>query len=77
MTDEEFLKEFSEVLAVEEGSLTLDTPLAGLPEWDSVAYLSTMVFLDEKMHVNLSPDAMIECKTAGELLSVARGLQQQ
>ena len=76
MTDEEFLREFTEVLAVEENSLTLDTSLDGLPEWDSVAYLSTMVFLDERMHVTLSPDAMLTCKTPGELLSKARSLEQ-
>lgn len=75
MTDDEFLKGFAEIVASDEGSLTLDTPLASLQGWDSVAYLSTMVFLEESMGVTLSPDVLVNVNTVAELLASARTLQ--
>jgi acyl carrier protein len=75
MTDEAFLKGFAEIVGVEDGSLTLDTPLTGVEGWDSVAYLGTMVFLEENMGVTISPDVLVNVKTAMEILSGARALQ--
>ena len=75
MTDEEFLKGFAEIVAIDEGSVTLDTPLASLEEWDSVAVLSTIVFVDENMGVALSPNVLQNVKTVADLLSSARALQ--
>ena len=75
MTDEEFIKGFAEIVGVDEGDLTLDTTLATLEGWDSVAYLSTMVFLEQSMGVTLSPDVIVNVKTVAELLSSARALQ--
>jgi acyl carrier protein len=75
MTDQEFLKGFAEVVAADERTLALDTPLASLEGWDSVAYLSTMVFVEESMGVTLTPDTLLDLKTASDILSSARALQ--
>ena len=53
MTRDEFLVEMQDVLQTEE-DLTLDMPLAEIPEWDSLAIMSTMAFLDSRMGVKLS-----------------------
>jgi acyl carrier protein len=74
MTDEEFLKGFAEVVAADEGSFGLQTPLSTLEGWDSVAYLSTMVFVEENMGVVLTPEVLIGVKTPAEILSAARAL---
>jgi acyl carrier protein len=75
MTDEEFLRGFAEIVASDEGSLTLDTPLASLEGWDSVAYLGAMVFLEENTGVTLPPDVLVNVKTVAEILSSVRALQ--
>ena len=74
MTDEDFLKGFAEVVAADEGSFDLETPLSTLEGWDSVAYLSTMVFVEENMGVVLTPDVLISVKTPSDILSTARSL---
>jgi acyl carrier protein len=75
MTDQEFLKGFAEVLSADERTLDLNTPLANLEGWDSVAYLSTMIFVEENMGVTLTPDILLDLKTASDILSSARALQ--
>jgi acyl carrier protein len=75
MTDEEFLKGFADVVAADEGSFSLDSPLASLEGWDSVAYLGAMVFVEENMGVILTPDVLVNVKTIGEILTSARALQ--
>jgi acyl carrier protein len=75
MSDEDFLRFFAEATGADEGSVRLDTELASLEGWDSVAYLSTMTFLDEQMGVALKPDQMLEAVTVGDILTTARTLQ--
>lgn len=43
-----------EVLDVEAGSLTSETLLADVEEWDSIAALSLIVMLDEKFEKTVS-----------------------
>lgn len=43
-----------EVLDVEAGSLTCETMLADIEEWDSIAALSLIVMLDEKFEKTVS-----------------------
>lgn len=75
MTDQEFLKGFAEVLSADEDTFDLQTPLTSLEGWDSVAYLSAMIFVEENMGVILTPDILLELKTASDILSSARALQ--
>ena len=75
MTDQDFLVFFAEAVGADEELIKLDTELASLEGWDSVAYLSTMTFLDEKMGVVLNPDQMLEAVTVEDILKTARSQQ--
>ncbi len=53
MTETEFLKEFQDVLQTEE-DISMDTVLDDLDEWDSLAVMSTMAFLESSFNVKTS-----------------------
>jgi acyl carrier protein len=72
MTDEDFLRFFADAVGAAEGSVSLDTELQTLEGWDSVAYLSTMTYLDENLGVAVSPDQLVEAKTTADILKLAR-----
>jgi acyl carrier protein len=65
-----FLEEFADMLGTNPADLTPSTPLSSLENWDSVAYLSTMVLLDEKVGVTISPDELVAARTVQDLLDV-------
>jgi hypothetical protein len=75
MSDEEFLARFGEVVGEEPSSLSLATELKGLEGWDSVAYLSATVMIDEGMGVAVSPEIFVDAITIGDLLVAARAAQ--
>jgi acyl carrier protein len=54
MNLQEKLALIEEVLDVETGSLTPETLLAEVDEWDSIAALSLIVMLDEKFEKTVS-----------------------
>lgn len=54
MNLQEKLALIEEVLDVETGSLTPETLLAEVGEWDSIAALSLVVMLDEKFEKTVS-----------------------
>ena len=54
MNLQEKLALIEEVLDVEAGSLTQETMLADVEEWDSIAALSFIVMLDEKFEKTVS-----------------------
>lgn len=72
MTREDFTREFSEILSVDPHQLTLDTDLTEIPEWDSVAYLSAMVLIDEKLAIIIRPDALSNAKTFGDIIAAVQ-----
>ena len=53
MTRDEFLIEMQDVLQTED-KLSFDTVLGELSEWDSLAIMSTMAFLDRTFGVKTS-----------------------
>ncbi len=66
MTRDEFLVEMQDVLQTEE-TLTVDTVLADLAEWDSLAVMATMAFLDRNFGVKLSIADIKELNTIGDI----------
>ena len=54
MNLQEKLALIEEVLDVEAGSLTQETMLADVEDWDSIAALSLIVMLDEKFEKTVS-----------------------
>ncbi len=60
-----FLTELASLM--EERSLSLDTSLYDLEGWDSLGVTSMIMFVDRKFKLVLSPDAIGECQTVGDL----------
>jgi acyl carrier protein len=64
----QFLEEFADMLGMSSADITPSTQLSSLENWDSVAYLSTMVLLDEKVGVTISPDDLTAARTVQDIL---------
>ncbi len=73
MTRDEFTKDFAELLNLEPGGLTPETDLTTLEDWDSVAYLSVMVMIDEKLGIQVRPDLLSSAKRFGTILDAVNG----
>ena len=58
-----------EVLDVEEGSLSPETELADVDEWDSIAALSLIVMLDEKFEKTLIGSQINALDSVNDILS--------
>jgi acyl carrier protein len=69
MNREEFTREFAEMLSIAADELHPETDLTELSEWDSVAYLSAMVLIDEKLAIQIRPDVLSKAQTFGNILS--------
>lgn len=70
MTRDEFLIEMQDVLQTEE-ELTLDMVLEDIPEWDSLAIMSTMAFLDSRMGVKTGMADYAAMKTISDIADKA------
>lgn len=54
MTINEFIEKFAEAIEVEDASvLNANTEFRNLEEWNSLAYLSVIAFLDEEFDVQI------------------------
>ena len=58
-----------EVLDVEEGSLSPETLLSDVDEWDSIAALSLIVMLDENFEKTVSGAEIKAMETVKDILS--------
>lgn len=70
MTKEEFLAEMQDVLQTED-TLTADTELADLAEWDSLAMMATMAFFDKKFGVKVGIRDFKAMNTMSDLMAKA------
>jgi acyl carrier protein len=76
MKRDEFTREFAEMLCIEADALHPETDLTALPEWDSVAYLSAMVLIDEKLAISIRPDTLSNAQSFNDILTaVQSGLE--
>ncbi len=69
MSRDEFTREFAEMLSISMDELHPDTDLTALAEWDSVAYLSAMVMIDEKLGIAIRPDVLSNVRTFNDILT--------
>jgi acyl carrier protein len=69
MTRADFTREFAEILNANPEDLKPETEMSSFEGWDSVAYLSAMILVDEKLSVKTRPDMLSRAKTFGEILS--------
>jgi acyl carrier protein len=66
MTRDEFLVEMQDVLQTEK-TLTVDTVLDDLVEWDSLSMMSTLAFLTQNFGVNVGLRDFKEMSTIGDI----------
>ena len=69
MNLQEKLALIEEVLDVETGSLTPETLLAEVGEWDSIAALSLIVMLDEKFEKTVSGAQITALESVNDILA--------
>ena len=70
MEIKEKINKIEEVLELDENTLSLETELASLDEWDSVAVLSTMVMLDEDFGKSVKGTDLKSCKTVADIVNL-------
>ena len=77
MNKNEFIAEFAEIVDVAPNELTPETELETLELWDSVAYLSAMVLIDEELGITIRPEVLSRAKTFEDILmAVGSALQE-
>jgi acyl carrier protein len=70
MDKQQFISKFEEeVVMVEPGSLSLDTKLDSIDEWDSVAMVALVALLDESYGVHLKANALKEMTTIADIVN--------
>jgi acyl carrier protein len=69
MTDQEKISLIEDTLEIEAGSLTLDSELAGIEEYDSMAKLSLIVLCDEEFGKKLTGEQIRAFKTVGDIIT--------
>lgn len=72
MTIEAFLEELQDILQCED-ALTTETVLEELEEWDSMAIMACMVWLEKKFAVKRSFNDVSRFKSVSDILDSTRG----
>ena len=72
MTEQEKIALIEETLELDEGTLTPDTVLADVDEYDSMAKLSLIVMMDDEFGVKLTGDMIKGFATVADILSVMK-----
>lgn len=70
MTREEFLTQMQDVLQTED-TLTAETVLSDLAEWDSLSMMATMAFFDKNFGVKIGLKDFKEIETMADLIAKA------
>ena len=70
MTNQEKIARLEETLEIDEGTLTEDTLLEDVDEYDSMAKLSLIVMMDDEFAVKLTGDMIKGFQTVGDILAV-------
>ena len=70
MTNEEKIAILEEIMEVEEGTLTTETLLSNIEEWDSVSFLSFMAMMDEKFGKTVIGSEIKTKETVGDLMAM-------
>ncbi|MBQ3157474.1 MAG: acyl carrier protein [Clostridia bacterium] len=61
-----------ETLELDEGTLTAETVLADVDEYDSMAKLSLIVMMDDEFGVKLTGDVIKSFVTVGDILNLMK-----
>ena len=70
MTEQEKIAMLEETWELDEGTLTADTVLADVDEYDSMAKLSLIVLMDDEFGVKLTGDVIKGFETVADILKL-------
>lgn len=70
MTEQEKIALLEETLELDEGTLSADTVLTDVDEYDSMAKLSLIVMMDDEFGVKLTGDVIKGFETVGDILKM-------
>lgn len=68
MTNEEKIAMLEDILELENGTLSAETELASVDEYDSMAKLSLIVLMDDEFNKKLTGEKISEFKTVQDVL---------
>lgn len=72
MTVEEKIALLEEDLELDPGTLTLETDLSEIDEWDSMAYLSFSVLVEDNFGTQVIPGELKSCKKVADLVALMK-----
>ena len=72
----QFLAQMQEILEIEDRTLSPDEKFRELPEWSSLAYLSTIAMIDDEYNVIISAADFRELQTLGDIARAISERQQ-
>ncbi len=70
------LELIEELLQVPEGTITADTLIEDVEEWDSLAHVMIIGELDERFGISLPLDEAVEITSVSELLELAGVIEE-
>lgn len=68
----EFVKEFEEILTVELGTITLETKLSDIDEWDSLTKIALDVFLEDVFKIKVEQKEIEDFETFADIVDVVK-----
>lgn len=69
MKKQEFVAKLEELLQFDEGTLSVDSDLSGAEEYDSMAVLSVIAFVDRNFKKRLTADELAKVTTVESLMN--------
>ena len=69
MTNNEKISMLEDMLELDNGTLSADTELSSIEEYDSMAKLSLIVMMDDEFNKKLTGEQILEFKTVEDILN--------
>jgi len=69
MTNNEKISMLEDMLELDKGTLSADTDLSSIEEYDSMAKLSLIVMMDDEFNKKLTGEQILEFKTVEDILN--------
>lgn len=70
MTEQEKINALEEIMDLDGGTMKKEELLENYPEWDSIAALSFIAFIDEKYHKTISGQDLKKLKTVADAIEI-------
>ena len=69
---DKFAQEFGSIVEADSASISPQTDLESIQQWDSVAVVAFMAFVSESSGAVVDPEKIARAKTVGDLFDLAR-----